>query len=369
MRKLVLVVIALLALFCLFRAYSQDTTERSAGAGIRLQPGLIEVGDGTASLGLSFGLMERSGEQRRLVSVLPLRVVYRNGETSVSIGLNGFAFLMGGGASIGAPVVVSSPHRGDLLSVGGRVTVDSRVDGDLWVVGADAELSPRAEVTGNVVVIGGRLNASPRAVVGGTMSQLPGLKVPLLGVLGTQFSAQALELAGVVLGYVLFGSALFLSSYYLAAHARQMQQALPSLWRQALITLVVSLVVIPLAVVLIIASVVGVLLLPLLVLVVFLLALDGYMALCTAIGGWVRASKGRRAAGSEESLSLFTSGLLALFLVNVPALAGILLTAFRSAALARVGTLLQALSLAVTGAGLAYGFGATLAHTRYRVTR
>ena len=101
---------------------------------------------------------------------------------------------MGGGASIGAPVVVSSPHRGDLLSVGGRVTVDSRVDGDLWVVGADAELSPRAEVTGNVVVIGGRLNASPRAVVGGTMSQLPGLKVPLLGVLGTQFSAQALEL-------------------------------------------------------------------------------------------------------------------------------------------------------------------------------
>jgi len=328
MRKLVLVIIALLALFALFRAYSEDNEPSAGMTGVRLQPGLIEVGDGTASLGLSFGLMERSGEE-----------------------------------TIGSPVVIRALHRGDVISVGGRVTVDSRVEGDLWVVGADAELSPRAEVTGDVVVIGGKLTASPSAAIGGTVSQLPGLKIPFLGVLGTQFSAQALGLAGVALGYVLFGFALFVSSYYLAPHVRNVQASLQSQWRQALITLGISIVAIPLLTVLVIASIVGVVLLPLVALMVFLLALDGYLCLCVRIGALIRAPSGR---ASEDSLHVFTSGLLTLFLVNVPALVGILLTALRSAPAARVGTMLQALSLALTAAGLAYGFAVTLAHARTR---
>ena len=271
---------------------------------------------------------------------------------------------MGGGASIGAPVVVSSPHRGDLLSVGGRVTVDSRVDGDLWVVGADAELSPSAEVTGNVVVIGGRLNASPRAVVGGTVSQLPGLKVPLLGVLGTQFSAQALELAGVVLGYVLLGSALFLSSIYLAAHARGCSRPCRRSGGKPSSPLLSPSCVIPLAVVLIIASVVGVFLLPLLVLVVFLLALDGYLALCTA------TVAGSAHQGAAESRKRRVA--LPFYLWSARAVPGERARACRypphrlSIRRACEGR------TAAPGAdpcphwrGLAYGFGATLAHTRY----
>ena len=293
MRKLVLVVIALLALFALFRAYSQDNGESQGVAGIRLQPGLVEVGDGTASLGLSFGLMEGSGGERKLVSVLPLRIVYRDGEKSVAIGLNGLAFFLGGGASMGTPVVVSSPRRGDLFSVGGRVTVDSRVDGDVWVMGADAELSPRAVITGDVVVIGGKLLASPGATVGGTVSQLPSLKIPFVGVLGTQFASPAISLGAIAVEYALFGFALFLSAFYLSAHARQMQQSLPTLWRPALITVAISLVVIPLLAVLFIASVVGVLLLPALVLAVLLLALDGFLAVCVRVGIQIRASGAR----------------------------------------------------------------------------
>ena len=188
--------------------------------------------------------MEGSGGERKLVSVLPLRIVYRDGEKSVAIGLNGLAFFLGGGASMGTPVVVSSPRRGDLFSVGGRVTVDSRVDGDVWVMGADAELSPRAVITGDVVVIGGKLLASPVATVGGTVSQLPSLKIPFVGVLGTQFASPAISLGAIAVEYALFGFALFLSAFYLSAHARQMQQSLPTLWRPALITVAISLVVI-----------------------------------------------------------------------------------------------------------------------------
>ncbi|MGA2762836.1 MAG: hypothetical protein ABSG17_05680 [Spirochaetia bacterium] len=366
MRKLVLAVIVLLALFSLFRAYSQSNGESSAVTGLRLQPGLIEVGDGTASLGLSFGIMEKSGVQRRLVSVLPLRVVYRSGDRNVSVGLNGISFLVGGGSSIGMPVVVSSLRRGDLLSVGGRVTVDSRVEGDVWALGADVELTPRAVVTGDVVAIGGKVTASPGAAVGGTVSQLAGMRIPFLGILGTQFSAQSLGLAGVALGYVLLGFALFLCSFYLAARTRDLQQAMPTLWRQALVTLAISLIVIPLVTLLLIASLVGVFLLPLLALVILLLSLDGFLGLSVRTGAWLRGAGER--AGSDP-LFLFTSGLLALFLVIVPALVGVLLTALRSAAAAKVGTALQALTLGLTAAGLAYGFGTSLAFTRTRAAK
>jgi hypothetical protein len=360
MRKLVLVVIVLLALFALFRAYSQD---REAVAGIRLQPGLVEVEDGSASIGMSFGMVDASGGGGRLVSVLPLRVIYREGARSISIGLNGLSFLFGGGASVGTPVVVGSPHRGNILSVGGRVTVDSRVQGDVWVVGADAELSPHAVVTGDVVVIGGKILASPAAAVGGRTSQLSSLKIPFVGVLGSQFSSPALSLGAVAVGYALLGFALFMSAFYLATHARELQRSVSALWRQALITLGVSIVVIPLITLLAIASVGGVLLLPALVLVVFLLALDGFLALCIRVGALVRAPSDH---GLDQPLHMFTSGLLALFLVNVPALAGILLSALRSTSAGIVGALLQALSLVLTGAGLAYGFGASLAHARSR---
>ncbi len=312
MRKLVLVVIALLALFALFRAYSDDNGRSTGPAGTR--PGRL-------------------------------------------------ALLLDGGASIGSPVVIRSPHRGDVLSVGGPVTVDSRVEGDVWILGADADLSPTAVITGNLVVIGGKLNASPAAVVGGAVNQLSGLKFRLPQILGTQLSAQTLGLAGVVISYVLFGFALFLAVFYLAAHARQMQQSLPSLWRQALVTLGLSLVIIPLLTAFVVGSVVGVLLLPVVVLAVFLLALDGFLALCVKVGALVRAPGGR---GSDQSLYLFTCGLLTLFLVNVPALVGILLLSLRSAAAVRVGGLLQALSAWLVLAGLAYGFGATLAHARRR---
>ncbi len=362
MRKLVLAVIVLLALFAAFRAYSQGGGPPVTG--LLLQPGLIEVGDGTASIGLSFGFLERTGGGP--VSVLPVRVLYTDGQTSASVGLKATSLLLRRGASIGEPVLVSSPRRGDLLSLGGPVTVDSRVDGDVWVVGADADLSPRARVTGDVVVIGGKLNASPGAAVAGTVSRLADLKIPFAGLVASRFSSRALGLAGVTLDYVLFGFALFVSSFYLAAHARRVQEAVGALWKQSIVTLVISVVVIPVVAALLILSLVGVLILPLLLLAVFLLALDGFMAVCIRVGRWLRTSAGR---AGDDPLYLFTSGLLALFLLNAPALAGIVLSALRSGTAERIGSFLQAVSLGLVVLGLVYGFGAAIAFARTRVAR
>ncbi|HVO39426.1 MAG TPA: hypothetical protein VMV03_10415 [Spirochaetia bacterium] len=361
MRKLVVAIIVLLALFSVFRLYSQAAGPQGR-AGVRIYPGLVELADGDSSLGLSFGVMEKAAGQER-VSLFPLRAVVTNGDRSVSIGLNGFSFLLGTGAIVGTPVTVTGVRRTDLVNVGGPVTVDGRVEGDVWTVGSSIQLTGRADVTGDVVAIGGRVAAAPGAAVGGAVSQLPGLKIPLIGWLGTGFSAQALRFAGTALSYVLFGFALFISTYYFMPHARGLLDAMPALWRRALITAAIAAVAVPLIVALLIASVVGVLLLPILALLVFLFALDGFLVVCVQVGGWLRGKADRP---GDPSLHLFTSGLLALFLINAPALVGILLTVTRSAAVARVGAVLQALAAALTAAGLLYGFGSSLAFARTR---
>jgi hypothetical protein len=192
------------------------------------------------------------------------------------------------------------------------------------------------------------------------------MRIPFLGVLGSQFSTQALGFGRHLLGYVLLGFLLFLASYYMTVHARGLYQGVTHGWRKALVTLVVSLVVVPLLVLLLVLSVVGIYLLPVLALLVGLAAVDGFIFLCARLGGSLRRGAG---GAGEDALFLLSSGLLGLFVVKLPALVGILLTMVRSEAAARVGGILQLVSFALVAAGLLYGFGASLAQARARATR
>jgi hypothetical protein len=365
MRKLVLTVLALIALFSALRAYTESLPAPSFG--FQLRPGLVVIGEGSSSVELAFGAMEKPGPQAGLWNLLPLRIVYRNGDRSVSIGLNGLSFLLRGGVSVGTPVNVTAARTGDVISVGGRITVDARVEGDIWALGADVVLTPRAAVTGNVVALGGKVAADPKAVVKGSVSQLPEVKIPFLGVLGTQFSVQAVDLGRHALGYLLFGIVLLFASFYLSAHVRGMYRSLPATWRSSLITVAVALVVVPLLMVLLVASVIGVLFLPLVVFALALAALFGFAVLCARLGGLLRG--GRVEGAGNDSLFHFTSGLLGLFLVKAPAVVGVLLTLVRSTAAARAGQVLQLVTFALFAAGLLYGFGASLAYARVRAAK
>lgn len=368
MRKLILAIVVLLALFSAFRAFPQAAPANRADAlGVQLHPGLVEIGDGSASLGVAFGVMDGSDSQAGQWSLLPLRMVYRSGDKSLSVGLNGLSFLLSGGVSVGRPQRISSPRTGDVISVGGRVTVDARVDGDVWTLGADIQLTPRADVTGDVVALGGRVIAAGGSIVRGSISQEPRLKIPYLGVLGTQFSVQALAFGRHLLTYILLGFALFLSSYFLSAHARELYRAMGETWRATLLTLALSVVLIPILILLLVVSVIGVFFLPLLVLALMLAAFDGFLLLCARLGGLVRGGPAQEGGG--DALYLFSSGLMGLFLIKLPALVGIILTMLRSEPAARVGQVLQLVSLGAVAVGLLYGFGASLAHVRVRAAR
>jgi hypothetical protein len=356
MRKLVLSVLGLLALFSALRAW----TEALPLPGVQLHPGLVELRDGSSSVNLAFGIAARDAGQPSSWNLLPLRLEYRTGDRSVSLALNGLSFLLRGGAAVGRPVTVSSPTVGDVISVGGKVTVNAPLSGDVWTLGADVLLGPAADVTGNVVALGGKVTSSPRSVVRGSVNQVPEIKIPFLGMLGRPLSIQVLAFGRQLLGYFLLSVALFVSCFYATARARSLYEGVARSWRASLVTVVACLVAVPLLTALLVISVIGIFFLPVLVLALCLLGLNGFLVLCARVGGSLR--KGPVDGG--DAVFLFTSGLLGLFLVKLPALLGIALTLLRSPAAGRAGEFLQVVSLGLLVVGMIYGLGVCLSHMR-----
>ena len=372
MRKLVITILVLIALFSALRAYTQAAGVGASGTqagtvGVGLHPGLVEISDGTTSIAVAFGAMEKTGSEPATWSLLPLRLVYRSGDASVTIGLNGLSFLLRGGVSVGRPVRVDAPRTADVVSIGGKVTVNSRVDGDVWTLGADVELTPRAEVTGSVVALGGKVTAGPGATVRGSVSQIPQVKIPFLGFLGTQFSVQVLATGRQLLGFVLLGFAIFLTCFYREGRSRMLYQSIPASWRESVITLAVALVAIPVVTMLLVVSVIGIFFIPVLAFVVILFSLDGFLMLCVRLGGLLRRLDLEQSR--NVPLSLVTSGLLGLFILKLPALLGIFLTLLRSGTTTLLGQTLQVITLACVSAGMLYGFGAAAAFARRRSTK
>ena len=65
---------------------------------------------------------------------------------------------------------------GDLMAIGGDVTVDGHVEGDLVALGGDVDLHSTARVDGDVVCMGGQLREDPGAAVGGKRVTGAGLR-------------------------------------------------------------------------------------------------------------------------------------------------------------------------------------------------
>ena len=75
----------------------------------------------------------------------------------------GDRFRFGGNVVVRADEVVD----GDVVALGGSVTVDGRVRGDAVAIGGSLQLGPNADVSGDAVTIGGTLTRDPAARVGG----------------------------------------------------------------------------------------------------------------------------------------------------------------------------------------------------------
>ena len=121
MRRILYVVIGLLALFTILRANAQDGGEGSAR--YLVQPGVLEFQGNEGGARVAFGFLERvqDGESGRTWNLFPVRISLRAGKQSFLIALNGLSFLSPSGLVIGRPVKITGVKRGDVVRAGQRL--------------------------------------------------------------------------------------------------------------------------------------------------------------------------------------------------------------------------------------------------------
>lgn len=93
--------------------------------------------------------------------------------------------------------------QGDVVAMGGDVTIEGTVRGSVTAMGGDVQLGPASRVSEDVVCLGGTLHEEPGASVGGQRVTAPrtrGAKfmLPVLGAIGAGF-----EIMGLLVGALL----------------------------------------------------------------------------------------------------------------------------------------------------------------------
>jgi hypothetical protein len=75
---------------------------------------------------------------------------------------------------IGGSVTVDADEsvRGDVVAIGGSATIDGEVDGDVVVVGGSARFGPQSYVSGDVTAVGGGIVRDPKAVIRGAVNEV-----------------------------------------------------------------------------------------------------------------------------------------------------------------------------------------------------
>jgi hypothetical protein len=211
-------------------------------------------------------------------------------------------------------------HRGDLVHIGGGLTVarDELVVGDVVAIGGSADVD--GEVTGDVAVIGGSLNLGPDAVVrrdvsviGGSLNRSPGARIsgqanevglsgqaPVGSAFGSAFRRNLLfgrpfSQLGRLLATVLRISLLILSALVVMTLGKRFVQAIADRaaaepLRSGFVGLLMEVLFVPLLIVTIVVLAVSIIGIPLLLLVPFgivlavVLMLIGFTGVASLVG-------------------------------------------------------------------------------------
>jgi hypothetical protein len=357
-KRILFVVIGLLALFTIIRAYTQEQKIENRYI---IQPGILEFQTTEGGARLAFGFLERSEEQGpgRTWNLFPLRLSLRAGGQSFLIAMNGLSFLSPAGLRIGRPVTVRGLKRGDVISVGGDVTVEGTVEGDVWTLGANINVLPGATVAGDAVALGGRVEADRRSKIGGNKQSLPNIKIPFLNLLSSDHSAATFRFIMETLGVCLFLLVLFFFVHFAPDQLSGLGAVLATRWKGSILYLVLAVLILPVLVALLVVSIVGILIIPFISILLLFLAYAGYVAVAFRLGLWLR--KGSPDIGPAGA---YTSALLGLLVIKGPVLLGILFTLLSAEFFQGIGRFLSVIGTIAMVAATVYGFGGVLQHIR-----
>lgn len=358
MRRILFVVIGLLALFTILRANAQAAEDPPTR--YIVQPGLLEFQGAEGGARVAFGFLERSDEggRTRTWSLFPVRISLEAGKQSFVIALNGLSFLSPSGLVVGRPVKITGVKRGDVVSIGGDVTVSGTVEGDVWTLGADIELLPQSVVTGNVVALGGTVQADRRAQIKGNKQSLPNLTIPFIGLLASEQSAATFRFIIELMGVFLFLLMLFLFIHFGRQHLAGISGVMGTYWRGCLLYLVLAALVLPLVIALLAVSILGIVMIPVVAVVVLFLGYLGFVAMAVRLGMWLRRQQ------DGGSGAAYTAGLLGLLALKGPVMLGILFSLLATPLFQGIGRFLTALGTIEVIVAALYGLGGTFQYLR-----
>ncbi len=349
MRKVVLVVLGLLALFTALRAYTQDG---DAGR-FTLQPSEIAFADSDGAVSLSFGLLDAIDREPRLWNVFPMRLAVVSGDVRAYLALNGFSVLTGRGVSVGVPVRVGTERSGDVVSVGGDVEIDAAVQGSVWALGADVRLGPQAWIGGDVICLGGTIAQQEGATVEGNRVELERVRVPLVGFITSEHAPGAMFLLVEGLRVALFLMVSFVFLHFAPGGVHEVTDALALRWRSSVVSGLVSLIAVPVGAILLVLSRVGILFIPILALVVILLAYWGFVTVAVRVGRWL-GMKG------------YVAGLVGFAILAGPSLLAAILGLILGKQAPGLLRIMRTVGGVVFYLACLWGFGGTLAWLRRR---
>ncbi len=255
---------------------------------------------------------------------------------------------------------------GNVVALGGDVTVEGQVQGDVVCLGGTVTLEGSARVDGDVVSMGGEIQRRPGAQVGGqtvTAPRVPGalFSVPFIGIMG--FVGKAVQAATALFMMLIFMGLAWVLASWLPDRTQGAVDALRARPAHALgfglamwMLIIPSIIALALVVVILCITIIGI---PL-ALVALLgyglgvvgLLLWGYVVGCAAFGGQVSGRLGR------PSRTLVQAALWGVGCIGVLIAAGKLLSGLGMLGLVG-GALVWVTSIIAVGA-LTMGAGALL---------
>jgi uncharacterized RDD family membrane protein YckC len=211
------------------------------------------------------------------------------------------------------------------VAVLGNVQIDGSVDGDVVAVFGNVDLGPHAKVSGDVTAVGGAVTRDPAATVGGEVQSIGGFRsgfdrfrpwvdhclfygrplalVPRVG--------WAWELAFVFLALYVFIALLFRDAVARCVGTVETQSGM------TLVAALLSILLIPIAIVLLCITVIGIAAIPFVLFGAFCLGLFGKAVMLAWLGRRV-VGVGRSGQLAHPAIAVLVGGLIVLVLYLVP---------------------------------------------------
>ena len=223
-----------------------------------------------------------------------------------SVERKGDVVRIGGGA---VDVAENERVEGDVVAIGGPVTVNGEVTGDVVGVGGGLTLGPHAVVRGEVTAVGGPFKRDPQAQVFGKINEIgigangqtiPPYNINMRNILFGTLASRVQRFVTTIVRVLMF---ILFALIVTAVGQRPVQQIAARIGaepvRSGLMGLLAQILFVPVLVVTILALVISIIGIPLLVLVPFAIILVGIVMLVgftgTAymVGGWTLDRFGR----------------------------------------------------------------------------